>query len=33
MNIKNMSFLARLIHTIVFEFFGIIIYTPFAMFI
>ncbi|MBK2357243.1 PACE efflux transporter [Francisella hispaniensis] len=33
MNIKNMSFLARLIHTVGFEFFGIVIFTPFAMFI
>ncbi|ALB01289.1 LysR family transcriptional regulator [Francisella persica ATCC VR-331] len=28
-----MSFLARIIHTIGFEFFGIVIFTPFAMFI
>ncbi|APC92241.1 MULTISPECIES: PACE efflux transporter [Francisella] len=33
MSVKSMSFLARIIHTIGFEFFGIVIFTPFAMFI
>ncbi|MBK2257860.1 PACE efflux transporter [Francisella philomiragia] len=30
---KSMSFTARLVHTIGFEFFGILIFTPFAMFV
>ena len=30
---KNMSFTARVIHMIVFEVFGILIFTPFAMFV